>query len=140
MEKTFKREYTLKLLKIVFYIAILFTGLVIGSFIFFCISSKYADYALKLVRIAMITTFASMVIMLPFVIFKPSFKYRIKVNEDLTEIVFMFGTKDVEVRTIKRNFIITKDFNSVTLDDGITTVELYYNKELLDFLHQIQES
>ena len=88
----------------------------------------------------MITTFSSMVIMLPFVIFKPSFKYKIKVNEDLTEIIFMFGTKDVEVRTIKRNFVITKDFNSVTLDDGITTVELYYNKELLDFLHQIQES
>ena len=70
-------------------------------------------------------------------ILRPDDKYTIKLLN--TDIIFEFSNDDR--RIISKSFTIAKKTrNYIILDDGITRIKIAYNKEVLEFLEEIQKN
>ena len=133
MKKMFLRDAQLKFMVVTCVYCVL--SLAAGLFVRL-VNGKGISYHDKIGSTIICIGCVLMAIDLLILIYIPDFIYSIKVDEKTFDIIF----PPKERKTLRRKFTITKHFNNVTLNDGSTTVDLYYNKELLDFLHQIQES
>lgn len=137
MKKVFKRTISFNFVFLIVISTVVLTSLFIIAGAVASISPILdVSIVIKLGYLIMGIFMMYMVIILILDFFVPSFDYIIEVKED---IIYILAFKiSAEPITVNKQFELIKHMNYLTLDDGNTTVDLYYNKELLDFLHQIQ--